>query len=212
MARPMLSLGAFGGGALAELEAGYRTQHFHVGARSGPIGVAGASEAATVSTWGAHVYGAYDSWAFSAGLGVGAQSVNDTNGRSDKGAGLSLTQLLRLGAVDGLHLTSRTHAVVFRSETQFAGLEMQGQISVSREAWLILRGGGNDSGYGYGEVAIRNLLDGNGGRGSFFLEVSIGGAAIFQDYCATGADAFSFECSTESVGGPLIGLGGEWRL
>jgi hypothetical protein len=211
MVRPLLSLGAFGGGVIADLEAGYRTRHFHFGARLGPSGVAGADDSETVTTWATYLFGAYDSWVFSAGLGIGAQAVNITDELSDQGSGLTLVQLLRLGAVDGLHLTSRTHAVVFRSQTQFAGLEMQGQISVSSDAWLILRGGGNDSGYGYGEVAIRNLLTGNGGRDSVFLEVSVGGAAIIEEYCAE-ASGFSVECSSESVGGPLVGVGAEWRL
>lgn len=211
--RPLLSLGELGGGVLGEFEAGYRMRDFHVGARVSPLGVARAASD-TVSTWGGYAYGAYDSWLFSAGLGIGAQSVNNTSDDpSDPTSGLSLVQLLRLGAVDGLHLASRIHAVVFRGETEFSSLEAQGQIPVASGTWLILRGGGGTPGHGFGEIALRNLLVGSGGRGSTFLEVSVGGAGIFEKYCASpsAVDLFPL-CSTNVVAGPLVGIGAEWRL
>lgn len=211
--RPLLSLGDLGGGVLGEFEAGYRMRDFHVGARVSPLGVARAG-GETVSTWGGYAYGAYDSWLFSAGLGIGAQAVNDTSDDpSDPTSGLSLVQLLRLGAVDGLHLTSRIHAVVFRGETEFSSLEAQGQIPVASGAWLILRGGGGTPGHGFGEIALRNLLFGSGGRGSTFLEVSVGGAGIFEKYCESPSAVDLFPvCSTTVVAGPLVGIGAEWRL
>lgn len=213
MLRPMLNLGAFGGGVLAELDAGHRSRYFHYGVNLWPIGIATSSGDDALSTWSTYVYGEFDSWIFAAGLGLGAQSVNDTDFMTDAGSGLSLIQMLRVGAVDGLHLSARTRAVVFHSQTEFSGLEMQGQISVASDSWLIFRGGGGTLGYGFGEVAVRNLLQGNGQKDSLFLEVSVGGAGVYREACPQG-DFITVddECESHTVGGPLIGLGAEWRL
>jgi hypothetical protein len=125
-----------------------------------------------------------------------------------------LVQLLRIGAIDGLHFSSRSKAVVFHSETEFSSLELQGQIAVGSDAWLILRGGGGVEGYGYGEVALRNLLRGNGGPGSLFLEIGVGGAGLYSEFCAFDAVVSTDDelCSDVEIGGPLIAVGGEWRL
>jgi hypothetical protein len=210
--RPFLNLGAFGGGLLGEGGVGYRTRVFHVGATLVPLGIAGADGADTMATWGGYVYAAFDSSVFSAGLGLGGQAVNDTGQRVDQGSGISLVQLLRLGAVDGLHLMSRTKAVVFHSLTEFSSLEMQGQIAVANDSWLILRGGGGVEGYGYGEVAVRALLRGNGGKDSLFLEISVGGAGLHQSFCPEEPTQPVGGCPSGNVAGPLVGLGAEWRL
>ncbi len=212
--RPMLNLGSFGGGLLGEVSAASRSKHFHYGVQTAPFGIAG-SDNAGVATASAFIFGAFDSKVFSAGIGLGGQTVNKPEFGTDKGSGMSLVQLLRIGAVDGLHLMSRTRAVVFRSRTEFSSLELQGQLSVARDSWLILRGGGGIEGYGYGEVAVRNLLRGNGGAGSVFLELSVGGASIFQDYVESDSPivpAGSQPRVNEEVAGPIAGIGAEWRL
>lgn len=213
MLRPMLNLGSVGGGVLGEFSAGYRTRYFHVGALLGPFGAASADDRGTATLSG-HVFGAFDSRVFSAGVGVGGQTVNEPELGTEKGSGIGLVQLLRLGAVDGLHLMSRTKAVIFRQQTEFSSLEVQGQVSVARDSWLIFRGGGGSEGYGYGEVAVRNLLEGHGGSGSFFLEVSIGGAALFERSCSSEVIIAPGQevCRDANVGGPIAGLGAEWRL
>jgi hypothetical protein len=213
MLRPLINLGSVGGGVLAELSAGRRTQHFHYGVTLAPLGLAGSSEDDALGTWQAYAHAAFDSLLFSAGLGLGAQAVNDTSFQAPAGSGLTLVQLLRIGSLDGLHLSSRTTAVVFHSETEFSGLEMQGQISVAREAWLIFRGGGGSQGFGFGEVALRNLMQGNGRAGSWFLEVSAGGAGLFEETCPTESVVLIDDgCEETFIGGPLIGVGAEWRL
>ncbi len=212
--RPMLNLGSFGGGLLGEVSAASRSEHFHYGVQTAPFGIAGSDDAG-VATASAFIFGAFDSKVFSAGIGLGGQTVNKPEFGTDKGTGMSLVQLLRIGAVDGLHLMSRTRAVVFRSRTEFSSLELQGQLSVARDSWLILRGGGGIEGYGYGEVAVRNLLRGNGGPGSVFLELSVGGASIFQDYVESNSPivpAGSQPRVNEEVAGPIAGIGAEWRL
>ncbi len=211
--RPMLNLGTFGGGVLGDFSGAYRAEHFHFGVAAAPLGAATADGESAVTAAG-YVFGAFDSRLFSAGLGVGAQQINDTDFNYDEGSGLTLVQLLRIGALDGLHLASRTKAVVFHSETQFSSLEIQGQISVSNDAWLILRGGGGVEGYGFGEIALRNLLRGSGGPGSFFLEIAVGGAGLYSRFCAEDVVVAVGDplCSEVGIGGPLIGVGGEWRL
>jgi hypothetical protein len=213
MVRPLLNLGGFGGGALLEMDAGYRMRYFHAGVNVWPLGLAGASNEGALTTWSTYVYGAFDSWLFSAGIGLGAQAVNDTGFLTAAGSGLGLVQLLRLGAVDGLHFMARTRAVVFHSQTEFSGVDAQGQISVSSDAWLLFRGGGGSGGYGFGEVAVRNLLRGNGDQGSLFLEVSVGGAGLFRSACPQAAFVTAEDdCTERTVAGPLVGLGAEWRL
>ncbi len=217
MLRPILNLGEFGGGVLGELGAGYRSRYFHYGAQVTPFGIASADDQ-TVGTLAAFVFGAFDSKLFSAGIGLGGQTVNLPEPGTDRGSGITLVQLLRIGAVDGLHVASRTRAVVFRSQTDFSSLELSGQLAISRDAWLILRGGGGNEGYGYGEIAVRSLLDGNGGAGSLFLEVSVGGAAINEEFVEDNstipgiAQEGDIVRVDETVGGPIVGVGLEWRL
>jgi hypothetical protein len=209
----LLNLGDFGGGILAEFDASYRLKHFQLGVNLFPVGVASATNEDTLTTWSSYLYGTFDTWLFGAGLGLGAQAVNDTDFLTETGSGLGFLQILRIGAVDGLHLSTRTRAVVFHSQTEFAGLDMQGQIAVASDAWLIFRGGGGTSGYGFGEVVVRNLLRGNGLRDSMFLEVSIGGAALLRESCPqTPLVSSGVDCGDHLIGGPLVGLGGEWRF
>jgi hypothetical protein len=80
---------------------------------------------------------------------------------------------------------------------------------VTRGYWLLLNGGGGNIGYGFGELGLRVLLSGNGLAGSKFLTVTAGGAAVFQSGTCP---EFSF-CTESSVyGGPMAGVGGEWRF
>jgi hypothetical protein len=123
---------------------------------------------------------------------------------------LTVVQLIRLGAQDGLNLTARTSVVLFHSEFGFGGMVASLQIPVNSGYWLTLAGGGGDLGYGFGEVGLRTLLDGNGGAGSKFLYVSAGGGGVFEssskcafDFCSSG---------TMGYGGPMAGIGGEWRF
>jgi hypothetical protein len=210
MARPLFSLGAVGAGILAELSVGQRAAFWHYGVHLSPIGFGVGDEGATLP-WAGHVFAAFDTKVFAVGLGVGAQSVNDTD--IEIGSGLGVVQRLRIGALDGLHLMGRSSVVIFRSETEFATLELQGQFGVGDGSWMIFRGGGGSVGYGFGEVAVRNLISGNGADDSFFLEVALGGAFVRESGCLTTAPLGSFDiCPERHIGGPMIGLGGEWRL
>ena len=208
-ARPFLVLGDLGTGLVLDARAGYRTEHFHVEGLLLPLALATASDGVTVPVLG-FVTGAYDSRLFEIGLGLGGQTVNDTDLDLEPGTGATVVQRARLGSRDGLHLEAFTYLVLFHSEFEFSGLRLTGQIPVGRGGWLIVSGGGGSVGLGFGEIGLRALLAGNGDRDSMFVTVTVGGAEAFVD--ETCDDDFSF-CETKiEYGGPTIGAGLEWRL
>lgn len=215
--RPILNIGNVGGGVTGELGVARRTEYFRFGVNLSPVSYVGATDEGSVFSAGGYVFGAVDHAIYSAGIGVGANTVNDTDGESESGSGLSIVQLLRIGAVDGLHFESRVEAVIFRSEVLFSYLQLQGQIAVADTAWLIVRGGGGSIGYGFGEVVVRNLLWGTGQAGSTFLELGLGGAGLFEQACVgAGCEpvvAAGTDIGTDrDVGGPMFTAGLEWRL
>lgn len=215
--RPILNIGNVGGGVSGEFGVARRTEHFRFGMNLSPISYVGATDEGSVFAAGGYVFGAVDHAIYSAGIGVGANTVNDTDGESESGSGLSIVQLLRIGAVDGLHFESRVEAVIFRSEVLFSYLQLQGQIAVADTAWLVLRGGGGSLGYAFGEVVVRNLLWGTGQAGSTFLELGLGGAGLFEQACVGAGCEPVVSAGTEigvdrDVGGPMFTAGLEWRL
>src|SRR5690606_19132847 len=148
MLRPVLNIGSVGGGVSGELGLARRTEHFRFGVNFAPISYLGATGEGSVLAAGGYAFAAVDHQIYSAGVGVGGNTVNDTDGESESGSGLSIVQLLRLGAVDGLHLESRVEAVLFRGEVLFGYLELKGQLAVADTAWPIVRGGGGSLGHG----------------------------------------------------------------
>jgi hypothetical protein len=208
-ARPFAALDELGGGALLSGSIGYRFKHLHLQAVLDPLGFASVRTKGSVTTVNAGLIASYDSHYFEMGLGVGAQTVNEAGFLLEPGSGLTVVQAIRLGARDGLNLTARTAVALFHSEFQFGGMVASGQIPVTPGYWLLLNGGGGNVGYGYGELGLRVLLAGNGLAGSKFLTVTAGGVSVFR----SGACADSFACTERvSYGGPMAGIGGEWRF
>jgi hypothetical protein len=209
-ARPFVALGELGGGMLLSGSIGRRfVGPLHLQAVVDPIAFAAVESNQGSGAQNAAVIASYDSRFFEMGLGFGAQSVNDTSFFVKPGSGLSVVQLIRLGAEDGLNLFARTSVVLFHSQFEFGGMVASLQIPVSRGYWLLLAGGGGEVGYGYGEFGLKALLSGNGGTGSKFLLVSAGGAGVFE----SGSCAPFSPCGTNlSYGGPMAGIGGEWRF
>jgi hypothetical protein len=210
--RPFLALGQFGGGALLS---GYAGRHFgapfHLQAFFDPLALATSDNDKTVSVANAAVTGSYDSRFFEMGFGIGGQSVNSTEFLIQPGSGLTLVQLIRLGALDGLNFTARTSVVIFHSQFAFGGMVANLQIPVTTGYWLNLAGGGGDVGYGYGEIGLRTLLDGNGGAGSKFLYVAAGGSGVFQSNPECNFN-FDFRGCETIYAGPMATIGGEWRF
>jgi len=208
-ARPFVAMDELGGGALLSGNIGYRFNHLHLQAVLDPLGFAAVENRHSVTVANASVIASYDSQYIEMGLGLGAQTVNESGFLLSPGSGLAVAQLIRLGARDGLNLTARTSVVLFHSQFQFGGMVVSGQIPVTRGYWLLLNGGGGNVGYGYGEAGLRVLLAGNGLAGSKFLTVTAGGVGVFR---AANCDEF-FACSdSASYGGPMAGIGGEWRF
>ena len=207
-ARPFAALGELGGGALFSGAFGYRLPHLHLQAIVDPLGLGDVQGKAAVASFNAAAIASYDSQYFEMGLGLGGQTVNDTTFLLEPGTGWAVLQLIRLGAQDGLNISARTNIVLFHSEFQFGGMVASGQIPVTPGYWVLFNGGGGGIGYGYGELGLRVLLTGNGLRGSKFLTVTAGGAAVFRSGVC---DQF-FNCQTLVYGGPMAGIGGEWRF
>ena len=95
-----------------------------------------------VSAVNASLLVSYDSRLFEMGLGLGGQTVNDTELLLPPGSGLAVAQLVRFGALDGLSLTARTSVVLFHSQFEFGGMVAKLQIPVGRGYWLYFGGGG----------------------------------------------------------------------
>jgi hypothetical protein len=205
--RPFAALGELGGGAVFSGSIGYRFTHFHLQAVLDPLAFAAAEDKGSVTAVNAAVIASYDSQYLELGLGFGGQTVNEAGFVLTPGSALSVAQLVRLGARDGLNLSARTSIALFHSEFQFGGLVVNGQIPVSRGYWLLLNGGGGNVGYGYGELGLRVLLAGNGQAGSKFLSVTAGGVGVFR------SGSCEVSCTENvSYGGPMAGVGGEWRF
>jgi hypothetical protein len=167
-----------------------------------PVGIADVKDRSSMTVANGAVAVGYDSHFLEMGIGLGAQTVRVTAFDLTVGTGLTVAQVLRLGTRDGLNLHLRSSVVLFHSEFDFGGVVVTGQIPVSRGYWLMLAGGGGNVGYGFGEIGLRVLLNGNGGVGSTFLTATGGGAVVFRQ---------DFDDSTD-YGGAMAGFGYEWRF
>jgi hypothetical protein len=216
MARPFVAIGELGGGVLLSASLTRRfAGHLALRASLDPLALADVQGRESLNAANAALIVSYDSSVFEMGLGIGAQTVNETDFFVNPGSGWNVAQLVRFGAQDGLSLSARTSVVLFRSEFEFGGMVANLQIPVSRNYWLLFGGGGGNVGYGHGEFGVRALLDGNGQAGTKFLTITAGGAAVFASAsCAEVADLNQFPVCREprSYGGPMAGIGSEWRF
>jgi hypothetical protein len=214
-ARPFVALDGLGGGLLTQAWVGYRFEApLYVSAEINPFAYADGKQSEAVIPVAGTVNVAYDRDVFSIGLGFGGQTVKTTAYGALPGSGVLLAQRLRLGTRDGLHLDLRNDIVLFHSRFEFSGLIGAGQIPVGSGVWLLLEGGGGQAGWGYGEIGVRTLLRGNGGPGSVFFAVVLGGVTVFEEQeVQCGSGGFVFPCiDSTTYGGPMLGAGGEWRF
>ncbi|MDP1916873.1 MAG: hypothetical protein Q8L14_11525 [Myxococcales bacterium] len=112
--------------------------------------------------WNLGVEALFDGRFFGVGLGIGgAQTVeyaSQQSGAVTLGAGLTLIQALRIGALDGLHLEGRTTLVsTARSGFGFYGGEGRLGIPV-RQGWQLLVGGGATQMTSWGDAGMRIRL------------------------------------------------------
>jgi hypothetical protein len=209
-ARPFLAVEELGGGILFNASFGRRIGNLHLQALLEPIGFGDVAENDTIGVANGMVIASFDSDYFEAGLGLGAQTVNGSDLFLDPGSGLATSQLLRIGAHDGLSLLLRSNVVLFHRELAFGGMVGVLRIPIARGGyWLTLGGGGGSIGYGYGELGVRALLAGNGLAGSRFLTVSGGIGAVYR----SGVCDEGFVCTDSTTyAGPMLGLTHEWRF
>jgi hypothetical protein len=211
MARPFAAVGELGGGMLLSGTFARRFDgNLQLRAVVDPFALADVESRDSVTAFNLSLLASYDSQFFEMGAGFGGQSVNETLSVVKPGTGWSVAQFLRLGAQDGLNLTVRSSVVLFHSEFEFGGMVASTQIPITRGYWLLFGGGGGNVGYGYGELGLRVLLSGNGQAGSRFLTVSAGGAGVFRS--AICEAFFPCEEAALSYGGPMAGIGSEWRF
>ena len=213
--RPFAALDGLGAGVLTQGWVGYRFEsELYVSAEIHPFAYADGEGTEAVVPVSGTVNVAYDRDIFSIGMGFGGQTVKSTDFQVESGSGILIAQYLRLGARDGLYLSLRSDIVLFHSLFEFAGLVGAAQLPVGSGTWLVAEGGGGDAGFGYGELGVRALFRGNGGPGSLFFSVVVGGVTVFEERQALcGGPDFVFQCDERvSYGGPMLGVGVEWRF
>jgi hypothetical protein len=207
MARPFVVLENLGFGAFLDASVGVRlTAPVHLEALLSPLGFATAKDGATVPAAGV-VTASYDTRLFEVGLGVGGQTVNSPDISLDPGSGLVIAQRVRLGSRDGLYIEALSYVTLFHSDFSFGNLRVRGQIPVGDRSWLTAAGGGGILGLAFGEIGLRLLMTGNGGPGSFFLSSVIGAVNVFRGCVVEGT-----ACTQIDYVGPMVGMGGEWRM
>lgn len=157
------------------------------------------------ATIGAHAVFKYAEF----GLALGVATMNE-HFANPPGTGLVMMPSLRLGTEDGLHVRLAPSFVVHRKEYRFGSFRIQGQIPIAWGTSLLLGGGGGDSGYYVFDLGLRRLLVGNGGAGTWFGQIYVGGAGSTKTTYWTSNG--SFMSSNESSSGPMIGLGVENRF
>jgi hypothetical protein len=213
MARPFAAIGELGGGVLLSASLTRRfVGHLALRASLDPLAIADVQGRASLTAASGAFVASYDSSFFEMGLGFGAQTVNETEFFVDPGSGWNVAQLVRFGAQDGVNLSARASVVLFRQEFEFGGMVANLQIPVSRNYWLLFGGGGGNVGYGYGEFGVRVLLDGNGHAGTKFLTITAGGASVFSSATCEEFDQFPVCRDPRTYGGPMAGIGSEWRF
>lgn len=244
--RPIINAGTpLGAGILADLEAAYWGRSYFADLRIQPLGLGSTADGSIVST-AALLEGGYDTRALAVGLGAGVSWVNgdadhmlqnffggSKNSASDMGpsptivqsqethTAFTMSQLVRLGARDGMMLSLRNLLILHRnSETDRSGFiygGTTGQLSVPLRGRsdLFLEGGGGVMGYWYAGVGVSTWIIGNGSPGSWKLSVSAGGAGIFGSKRTTttypalnGQPAYTYSYSQSiDVAGPMVSFG-----
>lgn len=212
MLRPFAAIGELGGGVLLGASISRRfSGNWVLRAGLEPLAWGDVEGRDALTAASGALIASYDSQYFEMGVGLGGQTVNEADIFTEPGSGYSAAQLVRLGARDGLSFSARTSFVLFHSELAFGDMVAHLQIPVSRGYWLLFGGGGGTVGYGYGEFGLRALLSGNGHAGTKLLTVTAGGAAVFRS--ALCQNDFTGVCREAlSYGGPMAGIGTEWRF
>jgi hypothetical protein len=224
--------GSLGVGTLGSASVAYRFEApLLLRAEMAPLGIAGPSSttsccvngqqttanAGAVTVFGANLLIGLDTQFVEVGLGFGGATVNE--GATPFGGGVpptgavAIVESARIGARDGLALNVESSAIAVNNQFNLGYLVMSIQIPVSAKAMLIARGGGGNVGFGYGDLGVRVLVHGDGGKGTLALTGFAGAASIQENICSSNADPpFTQSCNSATLVGPSLGGGVEWRL
>jgi hypothetical protein len=203
--RPTLPIDELAFAAIGELAVSYRGERaWYAQARLLPLGGL-VGKGHDQGLFGAYGAAGYDHQLFAIGLGMGVLRGSnvwddyDYDGYEDEDFVFSITQSVRLGALDGLSLNVTNAFVLDDERWNFAFVEIGLQVPVGRRTWLTANGaGGGYAGFFYGELGLRRLLFGDRSGGSLFVRPSVGVA---------GVDTRDGTWSP----GPMVGIHLEWR-
>jgi hypothetical protein len=161
----------------------------------------------------ARLHGAYVNDYFAIGLGVGGQLQRF--GRS----GLSIAPTLRLGSLDGLHLSLEYAYSV--APNRYTGQRTTGfndvlanlTVPLGRRLALEFDTGLNLQAWAYATIGLRHRLAGDGGPGSWFVSGALGGAWITDRGSCNYSTDLALPCGGSAVSfGPTISFGLEHRF
>ncbi len=216
--RPILNVvDGIGFGALNNLSASYWGKGFFVQLLTDPLGFAFTNDGNILLTTLA-LEGGFDSRSFAIGLGVGMNST------SFKKNAFAITQVVRLGARDGLNLELRNsfnlrmkqndNDYTGENEEEVLGFEWGGisgrfNIPLTSRTDLYFEGGGSPAAHFYSEVGLFAWIIGNGDAGSLGLSAAAG-AAGFDVTSHYNETTYDYE-GVEAVG-PMISLGLDYRF
>ena len=135
----------------------------------------------------------FDGRYFAAGLGVGFGTYPYfQNSFSRESIAFALTQLVRIGALDGLNFGAQTQLVATPVGFNLYGGEAMLQVPIRRKWLLQFRGGGLAAPFAFGDIGMRIGL-GDAEKSRLFLTPTVGVAYV------------------GGLAGPSVGLGFEYR-
>jgi hypothetical protein len=242
--RPLFNVGDEKGfGMLCDVTAAWWGRGWFADLRMQPLGFGWTDEGNVLST-SLLAEAGFDGRAFAIGLGAGAAVVNGDLGENlvhasvyeVKAAGdgtaeakwadrtraaFALSQVVRLGARDGFHITLQNLLLYYDpptggddEEAEKAGFYYGGttgriSIPLALRVDMFLGGGGGFVGYGFGEVGVFVWARGNGDAGSLGFTAAGGVAGIWGNL-----EGRNDEYGTNNVLilGPMISLGLTYRF
>ncbi|MFZ9888742.1 MAG: hypothetical protein ACO3JL_14675, partial [Myxococcota bacterium] len=185
--RPFLDVGVIGGGALAEGYAYYTLKDLPLtfGVELQPVAF-NATAGDGVAVLGGAVSAHFTTDFFEVGIGAGSVGAAATGIVGEPYLTGALTQHLRLGSLDGLHLAWRSAVyVAFADDPILRGGGFglgsgRGELNLPVSRSLSLFGAGSFGlpGVGFGEIGVRTLFFGTGNAGTLALTTSLGGSAV----------------------------------
>ncbi len=206
--RPLIPLETLGFGMIFDASLSYRFKApIVLRLLIEPLAFA-ATEKESPAAFSGHVMAGLDLTLFELGFGLGVATVNDER---DVSAAFNITQGVRLGALDGLHLEVHNTLLYFDGEFHYGATQGTIQIPLASRWWLLFRGGGGIIGANFAESGLRIRLRGNGHHKSLFLTATIGWGMVAKKYEVSNTSTSYYNYNSEEYHGPTVGLGIEWR-